>query len=51
MTPVYYERIASFIVETRDMSTLEADAVVERQAEVFEREKAYFLDRLGHWER
>ena len=51
MTPIYYGRIASFIVETRDMTTREADAVVEQQAEIFEREKAYLLDRLGHWER
>lgn len=50
MTPIYYGRIASFIVQTREMTTLEADVVVERQAEVFEQEKAYLLDRLGHWE-
>ena len=50
MTPIYYGRVASFIMETADLTTDEAGEVVERQAEVFEREKAYLLERLGNWE-
>jgi glycosyltransferase involved in cell wall biosynthesis len=50
MTPTYYGRVASFILETNDMTTAEADQVVERQAEIFEEEKAYFLERFEHWE-
>lgn len=51
MTPIYYGRIASFVVETADMTTEEADRqVVERQAEVFEREKEYLLERYEQWE-
>lgn len=49
MTPIYYGRIASFIVETSAMSTVEADEVVERQAEVFEQEKAALIERLDQW--
>lgn len=50
MTPIYYGRVASFIVETAAMTTDEADEVVEQQAEVFEEEKSYLLERLGNWE-
>jgi hypothetical protein len=50
MTPIYYGRVASFIIDTETMTTAEADEVVERQAEVFEEEKAYFLERLESWE-
>jgi hypothetical protein len=50
MTPIYYGRVASFIVETSAMTTVEADTVVERQAQVFEKEKFYLLERLGSWE-
>jgi glycosyltransferase involved in cell wall biosynthesis len=50
MTPIYYGRIASFIVQTSNMSAVDADQVVEDQAEVFEAEKAYFLERLASWE-
>ena len=50
MTPIYYGRVASFIIETSAMTTDEADMVVERQAEVFEAEKSYLLERLENWE-
>lgn len=35
MTPLYYGRVASFINETRDMDSLQAEQVVEQQAEFF----------------
>jgi len=51
MTPIYYGRLAAFVVETADMSTEEAEArVVERQATVFEEEKRYLLERFRQWE-
>ena len=47
MSPLYEARVASFINETAEMTTAESEQVVERQAEVFEQEKSYLLDR---WE-
>ena len=46
-SPLYEARVASFINETAEMTTAEAEQVVERQAEVFEQEKPYLLKR---WE-
>jgi len=52
MTPIYYGRLAAFVVETADMSTEEAEErVVERQATVFEDEKHYLLERFRQWEK
>ncbi len=48
ISPLYDGRVASFINQTADMRTLEAERVVEEQAEVFEREKGYLLQV---WER
>jgi len=48
MSPLYNGRVASFINQSSDMSSLESESVVEEQAEVFEREKDY-LKRV--WER
>ena len=51
MTPLYYGRVAAFVVATADMTTAEVEEqVVERQAQVFEEEKAYLLDRYEQWE-
>ena len=47
MTPLYFARIASFVNRTREMSTEEAEEVVEEQALVFEEMKPYLLER---WE-
>ncbi len=44
VVPLYLGRIASFINHTRDMTTDEAEDVVERQAEVFEQFKPYLLE-------
>lgn len=43
MTPLYYGRVASFINETRDMSSLEAEKVVEEQAALFVELKDYLI--------
>jgi hypothetical protein len=39
LAPLYFARVAAFVVETRDLDAAEAEAVVERQAVAFEREK------------
>ncbi len=43
MTPLYYGRVASFINETRDMDSLEAEQTVERQAEFFVEAKDFLV--------
>jgi len=45
MTPLYFARVASFVNRTRAMSNSEAEAVVEEQAEVFEKTKDYLIKR------
>jgi glucosylglycerate synthase len=45
MTPLYFARVASFVNRTIDMTTQEAELVVEEQAEVFEKNKAYLIQR------
>ncbi|MBI3098138.1 MAG: glycosyltransferase family 2 protein [Planctomycetes bacterium] len=46
MTPIYYARTASFVIESQSMSTEEADILVQAQADVFEAEKPYLLERM-----
>jgi hypothetical protein len=43
VTPLYYGRVASFVVQTRDMSSQEAEVVVEDQARRFEERKDYLI--------
>jgi glycosyltransferase involved in cell wall biosynthesis len=43
MRPLYYARVASFINETKDMNNAQAEEVIERQAQTFERLKPYLL--------
>ncbi|MCK4353407.1 glycosyltransferase [candidate division WOR-3 bacterium] len=45
LTPLYFGRIASFILETKDMTNSEAEAVIEHQAVVFENLKSYLVKR------
>ena len=45
MRPLYYARIASFINNTKDMSTQQAEEVVEKQAQTFEKLKPYLLEK------
>lgn len=48
MRPLYYARVASFINKTKDMSTVQAEDVIEEQAQIFEELKPYLLEV---WER
>jgi glucosylglycerate synthase len=50
VTPLYFGRVASFVRESWDMSSDEAEALVEHHAERFEERKDYLLevwDRKG----
>jgi len=47
MTPLYLGRVASFITRTRDMSSEQAESVVEEPAAIFEELKPYLLE---HWD-
>jgi len=43
MTPLYYARVASFVRQSRDMSSREAEELVEEQALRFEEQKEYLF--------
>jgi len=43
VTPLYLGRVASFINQTKDMSSSDAEQVVEEQAQVFEDYKDYLI--------
>jgi hypothetical protein len=45
LVAVYFGRVASFVVENRDLTTERAEEHIERQAREFERLKPYLLDR------
>jgi glycosyltransferase involved in cell wall biosynthesis len=42
-TPLYYARVASYIRQTLEMTSAEAEAVVEEQAQLFEDHKEYLI--------
>ena len=44
VTPLYLGRVASFINQTKKMTSSEAEEVVEKQAEVFEEQKGYLIE-------
>lgn len=48
LVPVYFGRVASLVVENRDLSTDRAEDHVERQAREFERLKPYLV---AHWDK
>jgi glucosylglycerate synthase len=45
LVPVYFGRVASAVIENRDLTTERAEESVERQAREFERLKPYLLNR------
>ena len=45
LVPVYFGRVASFVIENRDLTTERAEDKVERQAREFERLKPYLVER------
>ncbi|MBE0460582.1 MAG: glycosyltransferase [Candidatus Aminicenantes bacterium] len=47
MRPLYYACVASFINETSEMTTAEAEEIIDQQAQVFEDLKPYLLEKWG----
>ncbi len=47
LVPLYFGRVAGFVIETRELTTQQAETVVERQARAFELAKPAFVAR---WE-
>ena len=45
LVPLYFARVASFIAEAKDLDTEHAEALVERQAAVFEESKKALISR------
>ncbi len=45
LVPVYFGRVASSVIENRELSTDRAEESVERQAREFERLKPYLINR------
>jgi glycosyltransferase involved in cell wall biosynthesis len=45
LVPIYFGRTASFVIETKDMPTYEADEIIERLCDKFEKLKPYLLQR------
>ena len=45
LVPIYFARVASLVVETREMTTQQAETLVERQARAFEHAKPAFVER------
>ncbi|MDQ3870935.1 MAG: glycosyl transferase family 2 [Chloroflexota bacterium] len=45
LVPLYFGRVASLVLETRDLTTDQAEAFVERQARAFELAKPYLVER------
>jgi hypothetical protein len=47
LVPIYFGRVASFVIENRDLTTERAEDQVERQARELERLKPYLVERWG----
>jgi hypothetical protein len=45
LVPIYFGRVASSVIENRDLTTERAEDSVERQAREFERLKPYLINR------
>ena len=45
LVPIYFARVASLVIEARDMTTQQAESLVERQARAYEQAKPSFVER------
>jgi hypothetical protein len=45
--PLYFGRVASLVLEVRELTADQAEHVIERQARAFELGKGYLLGRWG----
>jgi hypothetical protein len=50
ITPLYYGRTKSYCEQVINAGSDEAEAVVQKQAEVFEKNKPYLMERFSMWE-
>jgi hypothetical protein len=50
ITPLYFGRTKSYCEQVVNMSSDEAETVIQKQAEVFEKNKSYFIERFSMWE-
>ena len=50
LVPIYFGRVASFIIENRSVTTDQAEERVERQAREFELLKPYLIERWSEAE-
>jgi glycosyltransferase involved in cell wall biosynthesis len=50
MTPLYFGRLAGYAAEVEDLDSEDAEEIILRQAEVFERSKGYLRNRFTEWE-
>ena len=44
MVPLYMARVASFVNRTKEMDSTEAEALVDEQAALFEKDKDYLIE-------
>ena len=51
ITPLYFGRTKSYCQQVMNTSDDEAEAVIQEQARLFERNKPYFLQRYADWKR
>ena len=49
MTPLFFGRTKSYCQQVMDMDYDEAEAVIQDQASVFERNKPYLIKRFSDW--
>jgi hypothetical protein len=50
ITPLYFGRTKSYCEQVIDMNSDQAEAVVQNQAEIFEKNKPYLIERFSMWE-
>ncbi|MCP4632379.1 MAG: glycosyl transferase family 2, partial [candidate division Zixibacteria bacterium] len=50
ITPLYFGRVAAYYEDVMDKEDSAAEEYVQQQAEVFEKEKKYLVDKFKRWE-
>lgn len=50
ITPLYFGRVGAYCQEVAGMSHKEAEAVIQKQAQIFEENKSYLVDKYEAWE-
>jgi hypothetical protein len=51
ITPLYFGHTKSYCQQVMNVTNDEAEAVVQEQARVFEKNKSYLLERFSTWEK